>query len=143
MTSSSTKRVAGFLETESPATAEEIMAGTGLSRATVYKALKELQAERVDGTWPYEYEIVPKTDEQAEELPTTTLKKWNDAVRTSPGFGSYIGELFREIHPDSDVHDYVARLNEAIGVMSKIRNTLEPHVDKPEWYILAGGEIEE
>jgi hypothetical protein len=124
-----------------PKTVRQIMAGTELSRITIDNALPQL-ADKVAGTWPYEYELIEKVDTSeavqvekpaSKAIPAKSfdLAKWNRFI-------SPLSSAFT-IDSAKDLSHLLKQFVVAIDAFEQARDTLELLKDKPDWFDQLGG----
>jgi len=142
---------------EKPRSIPEIVASTGISYSTVYRALQELGAERIEDTYPFEWKL-PGAD--AVKSVTSTLAKVgpDHDERVAVGIkhvDSMVSkwnakrvEIAKEIASMSiDMTDNPADLARSFGVLAgtfaNISKVLDDVSGKPDWFELAGGSLDE
>ena len=125
-----------------PCTVKDISQITGLSYSTVGRALTQLSVEPVANSWPVKWKItgdVPKVLDKPEGVFIDTLASRWEAGRDRIGSG--ISAL--KMLPDSDPKDLAKSFEEAADTMSNAAYTLREVANKPDWFELIGGNLED
>lgn len=122
-------------------TAREIEQRTGLSYNTVLTALGILGAEQVPDTKPRKWKmatgVVTIKTETGVFIDTLASKWASGRDRISNGIGSI------EVLPDSDPKDLARYFEDAARTMNNAAYTLREVANKPDWFELIGGNLED
>jgi hypothetical protein len=135
---------------------KEISQITGLSYSTVGRGLEKIGAERVAFSWPIEWMIKEgSVPSEPEALPLigpahdgrvavgvkhvdNLVSTWNEKVAS---MGAIIASL--KITPESDPKDLVGHFTSAASTFANLAYTLGGVASKPDWFELAGGNLED
>lgn len=139
-----------------PHTRDQLVALTGLSRATIVNAIREMGLVKMPGTYPAYYMLAPDTEIASMNIDTLVstpkatarllvghrqyddwVPRWNGAVRH---FGQLLSNL--TIEPDSDPRQLYNELANAAETIASLAYALQVVKGKPDWYTLLGGNLE-
>lgn len=153
MRSTNTNSVAALV-IDKPMSIPAIVQTTGLSYSTVKRALDTLSAQQVEGTWPIEWKIgttgkLPKTmPEVGPELAgrvAVGVKKIDNLVSMWNERRQQLGMAWAalEIKPTDDPKKLAEGFATAASTLANLANTIQSVATKPDWFTLAGGELEQ
>lgn len=121
--------------------AREIEQRTGLSYNTVLTALGILGAEQVPDTKPRKWKMatgVVTVKSQSGEFLDNLASRWEEGRNR---IGSGIASI--KVQPDSDPKALAERFSQAANTMTNAAYTLREVANKPDWFELIGGNLED
>ena len=126
-----------------PCTVKDISQLTGLSYSTVGRALAQIGVEAVKDSWPVKWRMsgdvpVVPTKAQPGEFIDTLASKWEDGRNR---IGSGIASI--KVRPDSNPKELAEKFEQAANTMTNAAYTLREVANKPDWFELLGGNLED
>ena len=126
-----------------PCTVKDISQLTGLSYSTVGRALAQIGVEAVKDSWPVKWRMsgdvpVVPTKAQPGEFIDNFVSRWQDG-RNKLGKG-IVGI---EVRPDSDPKEVADQFSQAASTLTNAAYTLREVANKPDWFELIGGNLDD
>lgn len=148
--------------TKKPMTIKALTGRTGLSYATVKRALEDIKAVRVEGSWPIEWTkplVEPEYGISLADISTLTpsiasaegtavvlvdlvqgddlLARWQDRQEA---FAAELKNLV--VRPDTDPAKLSAALANGASALASLAYAIREQETKPEWFTILGGQLD-